>query len=465
MMADPLSISASIAGLVTLADVAFSRTYRYVRAVKNASKEISALSSELSALYGVLCSVRSISTQLEGEAFESAARLRCINSCQKTLEEVQRILDRDKTSSLQDEPWETMKRKLRWPFKSSEVKSLISDIERHKETLGLALEADGIAGLLQILSGLKDIENQLHLRREIETRVMLNDSRENILRTFGKIDHRRSHEMNRKLRHPGTGIWLTESPKFQHWLHSANGCLWLYGIPGAGKTVIASLVIDEVLPKSTPNHAVAYFYCDYKDRITQEPYAILGSLAQQISKQDEQSFEKLRDFYQDHGQGRKEPIPYDPQLLRNLINDMIINYDSTTIIIDALDECVGNVRDVTELLMSLGETTVVANVKLLLLSRDEFEIRELLDARPQISIAAENSDLRLYVGFEIEDRMRRRQLRIKNPSLKEQIVERLTNGAEGMYVPILRIPTPYVIKSKADTHISKGFAGLLGMSW
>lgn len=452
MMADPLSISASIAGLVTLADVAFSRTYRYVRAVKNASKEISALSSELSALYGVLCSVRSISTQLEGEALETAARLRCINSCQKTLEEVQGILDRDETSLLQDEPWETMKRKLRWPFKSSEVKSLLGDIERHKETLGLALEADGIAGLLQVLSGLKNIENQLCIRREIETRVILNESRENILRTFGKIDTRRSHDMNRKLRHPGTGIWLTESPKFQHWLHSANGCLWLYGIPGAGKTVLASLVIDEVLSKSTPNDAVAYFYCDYKDQMTQQPHGILGSLAQQISKQDEQSFEKLREFYENHGQGRREPAPYDPTLLRNLIKDMVTNYDSTTIIIDALDECMGNVRDVTELLTSLGETTGEANVKLLLLSRDEFEIREFLDTNPRISIAAENRDLRLYVGYEIEERMRKNQLRIKSPSLKEQIVERLTNGAEGMYVS-MDIQALYD-KYEADRRIS-----------
>lgn len=460
-MADPFSISASIAGLVNLADIVFSRTYRYVRAVKNASKEISALSSELSALYGVLCSVRSISTQLECEASETATRLRCISSCQKTLEEVQGILDRDKTSSLQDEPWETMKRKLRWPFKSSEVKSLISDIERHKNTLGLALEADNIAGLLQVLSGQKDlhssvkeIENQLYRRREIETRVMLNEARENILRTFGTIDPRRSHDMSRKLRHPGTGIWLTESPKFLHWLQSENGCLWLYGIPGAGKTVLASLVIDEVLPKSTPNHAVAYFYCDYKDQMTQEPHGILGSLAQQISKQDEQSFEKLRGFHANHGQGRKEPIPYDPRLLRNLIKDMITNYDSTTIIIDAIDECVGNVRDVTELLTSLGETTGDTNVKLLLLSRDEFEIRELLDTTPQISIAAENCDLRLYVGYEIEERIRKNKLRIKSPSLKEDIVKRLIDGAEGMYVSVLRISMLYVIKSEADTRIS-----------
>ena len=50
--------------------------------------------------------------------------------------------------------------------------------------------------------------------------------------------------------------------------------------------------------------------------------------------------------------------------------------------------------------------------------------------------------------------MRKNKLRIKSSSLKEQTVERLTNGAEGMYVSILMIPTPCVFKSEADTRIS-----------
>lgn len=440
-MTDPLSISASIAGLVTLADVVFSRTYRYVRAVKKASNEISALSSELGALYGVLCSVRSVSIQLEDEAFEPTTRVQNIYSCQKTLEDVKGMLDRDKSSFSDDEPWETMKRKLRWPFKTSEVKSLMSDIERHKTTLGLALQADGVAGLLQVLSGQKDltagmedIKSELRLKREIDIRVVLNEERHNILETFGKIDPRRSHDMSRKLRHPGTGVWLTESPTFQHWLHSINECLWLYGIPGAGKTVLASLAIDEVLQKSTQNHAIAYFYCDYKDQTTQEPRGIMGSLAQQIAKQDEQSFEKLRRFYGVHGQGRRDPVAYAPTLLRDLVKDLTSNYESTSIIIDALDECMGNVRDVVELLTSLNDDTGDVNVNLLLFSRDEVEIRDYLNTKPQISVAAENSDLRLYVGAEIEERIRKKMLKIKSPSLKEHIVERLIGGAEGMYV-------------------------------
>ena len=440
-MADPISISASIGGLITLADVVFSRTYKYVRAAKNAQQEISALSSELSALYGILGSVGSISHQLEGEVFETTTRLLHISACQKTLEDVRRILNRDSTSSIQDKPLESLKPRLHWPFKASEVKSLMKELERHKATFGLALNADGVTGLFRILSGqqhmnasLQDIHNELRRKREIDARVTLDKESQDILKTFGSIDHRRSHDMGRKLRYAGTGLWLIENYKFQHWLQSTDQTLWLIGIPGAGKTVLASVVIDEALPKGSPSHAIAYFYCDYKDQRTQEASGILGSLAQQISKQDEQSFAKLYEFHRAYGQGQSDTAPYEATLLRDLVRDVMTNFESTSIIIDALDECVGNVRDIVELLMSLGGNVANANVKLLFLSRDEIDIRDSLDASPQISIAADNRDLGLYVGGEIEERIRKKKLNIKNASLKGFMMDRLINGAEGMYV-------------------------------
>ena len=437
-MGDPLSVAASIAGLVTLADVVFTKAYRYVRAAKKASSEIVAFSSELGSLHGILCSIRSISVQLESEVFESTTRLHHVHACQKTLEEVQKILDRDKNLS-SDAPWNRVKQSLRWPFKASEVKALVSDIERHKATLGLALEVDGIVGLMQVLSGQKNlqstvdgIENEMRLKREIDTRVVLDEQDSKILGTFGRIDHRRSHDMNRMLRHPGTGIWLIESPAFEQWLQSQNETLWLYGIPGAGKTILASLAIDQLIPRSTPEHAVAYFYCDYQDPKTYEPSSILGSLVQQISKQNEQSFDHVRDFYKSNGHERQDLVFYEASLLVKLLIDMMSHFESTTIAVDALDECLGHVSEVVELLTSIHRNSAGIDVKFLLFSRDEVDIRHHLGNEPQISIAAENADLKLYVGAEIEERIRKNKLHIKSPSLKEFIVERLISGAEGM---------------------------------
>lgn len=440
-MADPLSISASIAGLVNLADVVFGRIYKYVKAVKTASKDIAKLSSEIGALYGILSNLRLISDQLENDIFESTTRTHHINSCHETLERVKSILERDNASSLQDQPLQTLKQKLRWPFTSSEVKDLVIEIERHKATLSLALNVDGMSGLLRALSkqtdineSVKSIQTELRLKREAETRVTINHHRQKVLNSFGTIDPRRNHDMSRKLRHPNTGLWLTESPEFKLWLTTTNARLWLYGIPGAGKTVLASSVIDEILSKTNSAIAAAYFYCDYKDPATQELHGILSSLAQQLAKQSEQSFAKVQKFYEIHGRERKHPVEYESDDLCHLIADIAMDYDCTIIVVDGLDECGRNAGLVAESLSSLNNNEGNAEFKTLFLSRDEVDIRERLKDYPRVSIAAQNSDLRLYVGAEIENRTRKKMLNIKAPELKEYVRERLVEGAEGMYV-------------------------------
>jgi hypothetical protein len=55
---------------------------------------------------------------------------------------------------------------------------------------------------------------------------------------------------------------LTESNEFKHWLNTTNSRLWLYGIPGAGKLVLASSIIEETLKQGNKDCAVAFFYCD-----------------------------------------------------------------------------------------------------------------------------------------------------------------------------------------------------------
>ena len=74
-MADPLSISASIAGLITIADSVFHRTFKYVKAVKEAPKEIAALSPELGILYGILNSLHLIAYQFETETFDPTTQI------------------------------------------------------------------------------------------------------------------------------------------------------------------------------------------------------------------------------------------------------------------------------------------------------------------------------------------------------------------------------------------------------
>ena len=438
-MTDPLSISASIGGLVTLADIVFRRIFRYVQAVKSASKDITALSSEIGALYGLLSNLNLVACQLDGDTPVPTVRSCHIESCYQTLTKVEVLLNKDSTSSLEDRSLESMKRKLRWPFTSSEVKTVVAEIERHKVTLGLALNADSLSGLLKSLSVQSDIlesvngvKTELKRIREVATRIAMNEEHQQVLKSFGRLDPGKNQRMSQKLRHPGTGYWLTESEEFRDWSKNERAKLWLHGIPGAGKTVLASSVIEEALQKVGLNFALGFFYCDYKDSATLKPTLILGSLVQQIAKQDEQSFEKVQRFCHDRNPDYRDDFDYDPEELRNLLLDIALSFDSTAIIIDGLDECGENMAEVTDLLASLSCCDEGPNIKTLFLSRNELDIRELLKEYTQVAIAATSSDLKLYVGAEIETRMRKQKLRIKDQSLKEYIMKRLIEGADGM---------------------------------
>ena len=439
-MADPLSVSSGIAGLVTLSDLVFCRIFKYVHAVKGASKEISALSSEVGSLYGLLSRLQLVSLQFDNRMLAaSTLRTHHLSACTQTLEKIKIILDRDSTSSLHIQTIESIKRKLRWPFSSLEVKTLLAECERHKATLGLALEADSMSGLVQLLSNQDDIRDNvneinttLKQKHEADTRIEVDEKRQEILRSFGSTNPSKNQKMGLKLRQPGTGLWLIQSQEYLHWAQTDNSKLWLQGIPGAGKTVLAATIIEEILRDSNSNHAVAFFYCDYKTSATQKPHLILGSLVQQIAKQDEESFQKVKLFYEANNPEFEDNIEYDAQDLRELICDLTKGFNQASIVVDGLDECGVNAAEVTKLLASLNQGDKETNIKTLFLSRNEVEIRDCLEDYTEVTIAAKSSDLRVYVGAEMSSRIRQRKLRIKDQTLKHYIMERLVEGADGM---------------------------------
>ncbi|KAF9629081.1 hypothetical protein BFW01_g10284 [Lasiodiplodia theobromae] len=229
-------------------------------------------------------------------------------------------------------------------------------------------------------------------------------------------------------------MWLLESDEFQEWLNKASPRLWLSGIPGAGKTVLASAVIDSAINQccNDSDKGVAYFYCDYKDDQSQKLHNILGSLAAQLATQNDQSLQTLEKHYNMfHSPGKLSVNSVKPSLVQ-IIQEMSVYFTEVFIIVDALDECGQNVATVVESLASLN-TRNKYNIKTLFLSRDEYAISSCLQSGfVHIPIAARSHDLKLYVASQIETRMNSGRLRIKSPALKDEIMEKLVNGSGGM---------------------------------
>ncbi|KAL6915625.1 hypothetical protein ACHAPO_008057 [Fusarium lateritium] len=67
-MADPLSLEASIAGLISLADVTFKYAYKFVRAAKDAENDVSTLADEINNLGSVLRVLEALASGSRGRS-------------------------------------------------------------------------------------------------------------------------------------------------------------------------------------------------------------------------------------------------------------------------------------------------------------------------------------------------------------------------------------------------------------
>ncbi|KFZ15388.1 hypothetical protein V501_02734 [Pseudogymnoascus sp. VKM F-4519 (FW-2642)] len=81
-----------------------------------------------------------------------------------------------------------------------------------------------------------------------------------------------------KLRQCDTGLWLLESEVYSKWKRNASSFVWLYGIPGCGKTILSSTVTQDILfyCANDPGKVVAYFYFDFTDTDKQKPELMIA---------------------------------------------------------------------------------------------------------------------------------------------------------------------------------------------
>ncbi len=106
-------------------------------------------------------------------------------------------------------------------------------------------------------------------------------------------------------------------------------------------------------------------------------------------------------------------------------------FDQLYIIVDGLDECGDDADLVVQTLSLLAQESKL--ITMALLSRNELYIRECLEEKfVHIEVEAHTEDVELYVAAELEQRITSRKLRLRDVSLKDEIILQLVRGARGM---------------------------------
>jgi hypothetical protein len=254
-----------------------------------------------------------------------------------------------------------------------------------------------------------------------------NDEDINVLNWLTPVNYgsRQSDFINR--RQPGTGQWLLESEEFQTWLNSDQQTLFCPGNPGAGKTILTSIVVEEVTSRfsTDPGVGIAYLYCNFRQKHEQKAQDLLTSLLKQLSEEWSTLPDSVKSLYDKHKKKRTRPSLDE---ISSTLQSVVSTYSRVIIIVDALDECQELDGNRTRFLSIIFELQSKYGVHIFATSRTNDDIASSFIGKKPLKIYATNEDINSYLN----ERMLHLKSDIFDRSIRDMIVSEITKSVDGM---------------------------------
>lgn len=249
-----------------------------------------------------------------------------------------------------------------------------------------------------------------------------------ILDWITPIDYGRQQSDYFRRRQPGTGQWLLDSEEFQTWVKTSKQTIFCPGIPGAGKTILTSIVINELTRHFQNNAAIgiAYIYCNFRRQDEQKIEDLLASLLKQLTQSRYSLPENVKSLHAKHKDKRTRPSCDE---LSQAFQPVAALYSRLFIIIDALDECQTISRE--NLLSEIFTLRDKYGANIFATSRFIPEITAKFNQNTSVEIRASDEDVHRYIEGQMG------QLRPfvgRNLDLREEIKTKIVKAVEGMYV-------------------------------
>ena len=411
-MTDPLSIAAGIIAVQQCSQ----QVIKFLKDVKEAEAIKSKLLLEVLSTHDCLEKLKaSIDSETEGGPIHENTKVleRPIESALIALQKLEKGLAAQ--SGLKK-----LAKALQWPTEKADVKEAFNALERCKTLAILALQLGHVdlnRALTQQLSVLRERARDQEFR--------------DIIRWLSPLDYFRKQDEAFSKHEKGTGQWLLDDAKFKEWKTAGtqHRLLWGYGVPGAGKTVLASTVIDHLTETfKDENIAVLGTYCDYKEMSQQTMTRFLASLLGQLMYRQSIRPEEVKtafDKYSFTGVG-----PSSDRYLEMVVAQ-VATFDRVFIIVDALDECteVDNIRE--DLLHHIMKD-LTREVSVLITSRHISGIEPYSDDALTMTIEAQEDDVRRHVRSQLQKRKTRVEKLRLSEKLQAEIVDVVAEKAEGM---------------------------------
>lgn len=235
---------------------------------------------------------------------------------------------------------------------------------------------------------------------------------------------------------PGTGTWFMTSNVFQKWLNVTRSTLFCPGNPGAGKTILTSIVVRELFDRFEDNEeiGIAYLYCNFKKQDEQGVADLLASLLKQLAQGRSHLPDCVTSLYKKHNEKNRRTRPMLEEVTLAL-RDVANLYGKVFIVVDALDETHYNHRsDFLEQILTLQKVTPT---NILATSRPISEIEEYFAGSLMCNVSAQKDDMGKYLDRQISRRLPllrevSRETPQRSAYLKNEIKQVITEASNGM---------------------------------
>ncbi|KIJ43618.1 hypothetical protein M422DRAFT_253204 [Sphaerobolus stellatus SS14] len=409
---DPLSITSAAAGFLGTAQMIYNIASRIVTAEKDEKKAMEEIQEQIQYFDRILSGLQSLidaTADTPGNLSQDYSELEsCLKACTSQLQE---FVDKFKPPLSR---WKGLLHRFKWPLKDEERKRLVDLVDRCKSSIQLELTVE-------------------HSRTVQATAAAVQADlyTEKILKWLNVVEVNSNFDKARYKCHPGTGQWFLQSRAFEQFKGGVGECLWLHGIPGAGKTILSGSIIAALRNhvESKPNTGLAYFFFSYTDKAKRNTFNMLSSIAAQLAQRISNIPPRVVTLYNND---KTRPPSF---VVLEVITRLARCFQQTYIVLDALDEIDAEER--TSLVKALNEiiaNATLSNIRLLMTSRREpyliDGLRSLLLEEISLTSSKVNEDIKLYVTEIME----------KEPSLlkwsvelRQEIVQTLTDKAQGMF--------------------------------
>ncbi|KAJ3519605.1 hypothetical protein NMY22_g13123 [Coprinellus aureogranulatus] len=224
-----------------------------------------------------------------------------------------------------------------------------------------------------------------------------------------------------------TGLWFLEMYEFKRFVEGKGVILWCTGMPGAGKTILASASIERVeqCTQRNPKATMAFVFIRYSERYTLRD--VLAALLSQLIEANDTACAAICPIYTRSSTAKNGKEVMESDMIKGL-RDIARSLDKVHIFVDGLDEASDEVKD------GLLAALVSSGVNLLIFSRPlPLFTRHALGAL-FVSIQARTEDIDTYVRAEVSGSSRLQSIIGNQPEKLSELSDKINKSSEGMFL-------------------------------